>query len=70
MPLGKLERILGRAATDSEFRKQMLEKPEAALREYDLTPEQISALKAIPSDALEKFASKITEILGKDLTGS
>jgi ribosomally synthesized peptide len=54
-----LERIIGRAAMDLGFRKKMFENPEKALEEYNLTEEQVMALKAISTDALEKFAHKL-----------
>ncbi len=63
---GILEEIIGRAAMDSQFRKRMLEDPEIALREYELTKEQIVAIKAIPTDALERFAHQLTESIGKN----
>lgn len=62
-----LEKIIGRAAMDSQFRRRMIEDPETALKEYELTEEQISAIKAIPTNALEKFAHQLMESVGKDL---
>jgi hypothetical protein len=60
-----LEKIIGRAAMDSKFRRRMIKDPERALREYDLTEEQILAIKAIPTDALEKFAHRLMRSIGK-----
>ena len=65
---GLLEKIIGRAAMDLQFRKKMLEDPEAALEEYNLTKEQIVALKGIPTDALEKFAHKLSKTMGKGIS--
>ena len=62
-----LEKIIGRAATDSQFRRRIIEDPRAAFREYDLTAEQVSAIRAIPTDALEKFAQQLMNSIGKDL---
>ncbi len=56
-----LERIIGRAAMDLGFRRRMFENPEKAFEEYNLTKEQIMALKAIPTDALEKFAHQLRQ---------
>ncbi|MBW1804191.1 MAG: Franean1_4349 family RiPP [Deltaproteobacteria bacterium] len=61
-----LEKIIGRAAMDAQFRQRMIENPEVAFKEYNLTEEQILAIKAIPADALEKFASQLTKIIGRD----
>ena len=63
-----LERIIGRAAIDSDFRRMIIENPDEAFKEYDLTEEQISALKNIPIDALEKFARQLTESIKKGRT--
>ena len=65
-----LEKIIGRAAMDLKFRRKMLEDPETAFEEYNLTREQIIALKAIPTDALERFAHRLTESAGKNSTGA
>ena len=63
-----LERIIGRAAMDLKFRERMFEDPETAFEEYNLTREQIVALKAISTDALEKFAHQLTKSIGKNVT--
>lgn len=63
-----LERIIGRAAMDLKFRKRMFEDPETAFQEYDLTQEQITALKAISVDALERFAHQLTGSIDKHST--
>lgn len=52
---------------DSQFRRRMIRDPETALKEYNLTREQISAIKAIPTNALEKFAHQLMESFGKNL---
>lgn len=56
-----LEKIIGRAVMDPQFRQRMIEEPEIAFEEYDLTEEQLSAVKAIPTDALERFVQKLME---------
>ena len=68
MRRGILEEIIGRAAMDIQFRREMLEDPETAFEEYELTAEQIAALKAIPADALERFAHRLIESIGKEIT--
>jgi hypothetical protein len=60
-----LEKIIGRAAMDSKFRRGIVEDPERTLEEYELTVEQVAAIKAIPMGALEKFAHKLMEALGE-----
>ena len=53
---------------DLKFRKRMFEDPETAFQEYDLTQEQITALKAISVDALERFAHQLTGSIDKHST--
>ena len=65
-----LEKIIGRAAMDAQFRRKMIEDPVVAFKEYHLTDEQISAIKAIPADALERFASQLAESIGRNLPES
>ena len=67
MHRGILEEIIGRAAMDIRFRQEMLENPETALEEYKLTAEQITALKTISADALERFAHRLVESVGKEI---
>ena len=65
-----LEKIIGRAAMDAQFRQRMVKDPENALEEYRLTEEQLLAIKAIPADALEKFANQLVKSLGKSQSGA
>ena len=62
-----LEKIIGRAAMDPQFRHRMAEEPEVALKEYSLTEEQITAIKAIPTDALERFSLQLMGSIGKEV---
>ena len=52
---------------DPQFRHRMVEEPEVALKEYSLTEEQIAAIKAIPSEALEKFSHQLMGSIGKEI---
>jgi hypothetical protein len=54
-----LEKIIGRAAMDPDFRRMIIEDPREAFKDYNLTHEQIAAIRSIPPDALEKFAYKL-----------
>ena len=44
-----LERIIGRAVLDAQFREKLLDDPERAIREggFDLTEEEIAHLQSI-----------------------
>lgn len=54
-----LETIIRRAATDSAFRKQLLNNPAVALKEYKnkLTSPEMDALKAMKAEVIEGFAA-------------
>ena len=67
---GVLEAIIGRAAVDQKFLKMMLEDPERALEDYELTEKQITALKAIPPEALVRFSDELSKSIGKDMLRS
>ena len=51
---------------DMGFRRRMFENPEKAFEEYNLTKEQVMALKAIPTDALEKFAHQLRQSIEEE----
>ena len=44
-----MDAVIGRAATDEAFRLLLLNEPDRALSEYDLSQEEIARLKAIPA---------------------
>lgn len=60
-----VEIIIGKAVTDAAFRKQLFEDADSALKGYDLTSEEIAALKAIEKEAIEKFAGELDERISK-----
>lgn len=60
-----VEIIIGKAVTDAEFRKQLFEDPDNALKGYDLTSEEIAALKAVEKEAIEKFAGELDKRISK-----
>lgn len=57
--------IIGRAATDSEFRKMLQEDTENALSEYELTDEEKEALQKMNFDSLDKFAGDLDDRISK-----
>lgn len=48
--------LIGRAVQDADFRRQLLENPEEALSGtgYELSDEQIQALKDLDPDAIDR----------------
>lgn len=48
-----VEALVQKAMADEHFRKQLKENPDAALRGYDLTPEEATAIKTGDSAKLK-----------------
>jgi hypothetical protein len=51
---GSFNELIGRAVTDLDFRAQLMEDPEKAIKDagYDITEEQLAGLKAADLDSL------------------
>ncbi|MEI7643945.1 MAG: Franean1_4349 family RiPP [Chloroflexales bacterium] len=64
-----VQQIIGRAVTDAAFRQQLIDNAHEACKEYDLTPEELSALEALDAASLKAFAGsldvRITKSAGK-----
>jgi len=58
--------VITKASQDAGFRKQLKENPDVALRGYDLTPEEITAIKQ--HDAKKLAAMGVDERLSKWVT--
>ena len=58
-PHGELERLIGTAVVDGEFRAILLESPEAALEGFDLSPEELDALVSANARTLEELAAQL-----------
>jgi hypothetical protein len=54
-----LEAVIGRAILDEEFRLALFADPEAALVGYDLTADELAALKKVDAESLEACAHNI-----------
>ncbi|MFZ5918452.1 MAG: Franean1_4349 family RiPP [Chloroflexota bacterium] len=59
MSLEAVQQIIGRAATDPEFRKRLIENAAKACQGYDLTREELQALEELDGESLELFAGKL-----------
>lgn len=58
--------VIGRAATDSEFRKMLFEDPQNALAEYmDLSAEERQALIELDREKLMVFSQSLDERITK-----
>lgn len=47
MSRAALEAVIGRAATDPEFARRLIENPAEAAADYDLTTEEIESIKTM-----------------------
>ena len=58
-----VEQIIGRAATDSEFRSLLFSEPDRALSEYELTPEERQKILAMQPADVEQFAARLDKTI-------
>jgi len=69
-----VEKIVGRAVLDSQFREALFADPDEVLGEYGLTQEEVAALKAIDFETMESFAARIGDQMSRSrqigLTGA
>jgi hypothetical protein len=56
-----VEAIIGKAVLDTEFREALFANPDEVLAGYDLSEEEVAALKAIDAEAMESFAGTLDE---------
>ena len=52
-------KVVSRAVMDEEFRNTLFSDPDKALVGYDLTPEEINALRSIPAETIDNFANNL-----------
>ena len=60
-----LQAVIGKAVMDSEFREALFADPDQALEGYELTEEEVAALKAIDAETMESFAGSLDERISK-----
>ena len=63
-----VEAVIGKAVLDSGFREALFANPEEVLAEYDLTEEEVAALRAIDFETMESFAGTLDERISKSVT--
>ena len=64
-----VEAIIGKAVLDSDFREELFANPEEVLAGYDLSEEEVAALKAIDAETMESFAGTLDERISKLVAG-
>jgi hypothetical protein len=65
-----VQTIIGQAVVDREFRENLFADPEEVLAGYELTEEEIVALKAIDAETVESFAGALDERISKAMIAS
>jgi hypothetical protein len=60
-----VQEVIGKAVTDSEFRKALFADPDEALAGYELTEDEIAALKSVDAETMESFAGSLDERISK-----
>ena len=60
-----LQAVIGKAVLDSEFREALFADPDQAVEGYELTEEEVAALKAIDAETMESFAGSLDERISK-----
>jgi hypothetical protein len=61
----EIERVIGRAATDSAFRNALVENAREACKGFDLTEEEIEALEKLDTSSLSSFAASLDKRISK-----
>jgi len=59
--------IIGKAATDGDFRKLLNENPEEAFKDYELSDEEKDSLKKMDFESLDKFAGDLDDRISKKI---
>jgi len=62
-----IEKILGKAVLEVEFRSTLLSDPDLALAGYDLTTAESAALQAMDVEALENLAGALDQRISKSI---
>jgi hypothetical protein len=62
-----VEAVIGKAVLDSDFRQALFANPGEVLAGYELTAEEVAALKSVDAEAIESFAGALDERISKVL---
>jgi len=54
-------KVVSKAVTDEEFRNTLFSDPDKALKGYDLSEDEVGALRAIPAETIDDFANNLDE---------
>ena len=65
MSQSEIERVIGRAVTDSAFRQALIDDARAACQGYDLTEDELDALEKLDANSLMAFAGTLDQRISK-----
>jgi ribosomally synthesized peptide len=65
MSQSEIERVIGRAVTDSAFRQVLIDDARTACKEYDLTEDELDALEKLDASSLMAFAGTLDSRISK-----
>jgi hypothetical protein len=65
MSQSEIERVIGRAVTDSAFRQALIDDARAACKGYDLTEDELDALEKLDANSLMAFAGTLDQRISK-----
>jgi hypothetical protein len=60
-----VSQVIGRAVVDDGFRNLLFSNPDQALQGYDLTGDEVEALKDLKQEDLEDFSTKLDSRITK-----
>ncbi|HEU5099357.1 MAG TPA: Franean1_4349 family RiPP, partial [Roseiflexaceae bacterium] len=61
----EIERVIGRAATDTTFREALIANAREACKDFDLTEDELDALEKLDSQSLLAFAGTLDKRISK-----
>ena len=61
----EIERVIGRAATDTTFREALIQNAREACKGFDLTEDELDALEKLDSESLLAFAGSLDKRISK-----
>lgn len=71
MSLENVQNVIGLATVDRAFRDKLFSNPDEALKGHDLTPEEVSCLKALSREKFDAVSGELEEqILATAVGGS
>jgi len=60
-----LQTVIGKAVADDQFREALFANPDKALAGYDLTKDEVAALKSVDAETMESLAGGLDERISK-----